>query len=307
MNLRQLRNFITIVEMNSITAAAEHLNIAQPALSRQVKALEDQLNVRLLMRHGRGVMPTQEGIRLASKAALILEQVAELADDLSGTERLLDGTLTLGLPPSVADLMAIHLIERTMQTFPGVNLRITSGFSGHVQDWLTRGKIDLGVVYEGQEPRSARVRPIIMEELFLIQRPDDPQAQDGPATRAEVFSQRLILPNPEHSLRVLIDRAAADIGAEVQVALEIDIMRATLSCVERGIGSTIYPMVSVYEHVREGRLIARPIVDDPITRRLVLLSPVNRPTMRLSDVFSEFLISEVHKMNDAGDWPGKSL
>ena len=79
MDFRQLRNFIQVVELSSITAAAERLNIAQPALSRQVKALEEELSVSLLRRHGRGVMPTEEGIRLARRAKAILEEMEDLA------------------------------------------------------------------------------------------------------------------------------------------------------------------------------------------------------------------------------------
>ena len=115
MDFRQLRNFIQVVELSSITAAAERLNIAQPALSRQVKALEEELSVSLLRRHGRGVMPTEEGIRLARRAKAILEEMEDLAGDISGHSAPLSGTVTLGLPPTVSEILATHLIERTMQ------------------------------------------------------------------------------------------------------------------------------------------------------------------------------------------------
>ena len=95
MDFRQLRNFIQVVELSSITAAAERLNIAQPALSRQVKALEEELSVSLLRRHGRGVMPTEEGIRLARRAKAILEEMEDLAGDISGHSAPLSGTVTL--------------------------------------------------------------------------------------------------------------------------------------------------------------------------------------------------------------------
>lgn len=307
MNLQKLRSFVTIVELKSLTAAAEQLGIAQPALSRQVKALEDQLNVRLLVRHGRGVTPTHEGVQLANRAMLILEQIDALADGMSGDIRELSGSLTLALPPSVADVMAMHLIERTMQTFPKVNLRITSGFSGHVQDWLFRGKVDLGVVYEGVQPHSVKARPIIMEQLFLIQKPKSKGAVATPITRSEALREPLILPTPEHSLRKIVDIAAAAEGITMDVVLELDILPTTLACVQRDMGSTIYPMVSVFNEIRNGTLLARPIIDDPMTRRLVLVSSLNRPIMRLTDVYSDFVISEVHELSKTGDWPGQAL
>ena len=308
MDLRQLRNFIQIVELSSITAAAQNLNIAQPALSRQDKALEAELKVPLLRRHGRGVMPTEEGIRLARRARAILEDVEDLARDVSGDRKTLSGALTLGLPPTVAEILATHLIERTLSTYPDVNLRIVSGFSGHVQDWLLRGKIDLGVAYDGQKFQAISTRPIIQEQLFLIQRPANRQAQDGvPIDAGDALRQPLILPNPEHGLRSRIETIAQERKIDLNVVLEIDILPTMLAFVERGLGHTILPLVSVIDHVRAGRLIARPIVRRSIDRRLVLMTPLNRPSSRLTTGFAEFLTVEVHKLVTSGQWPGTTL
>ena len=88
-----------------------------------------------------------------------------------------------------------------MQIYPNVKLRIISGFSGHVQDWLQRGKIDLGVAYEGQQSNLIKAQPIIIEKLFFIQSAAK-GAQDGvPIDAHTALQQTLILPNPEHGLR----------------------------------------------------------------------------------------------------------
>lgn len=308
MDFRQLRNFIQVVELSSITAAAERLNIAQPALSRQVKALEDELKVALLRRHGRGVMPTEEGIRLAHRAKAIIEDVEDMAGDISGGRAPLSGTLTLGLPPTVSEVLATHMIERTMVTYPDVKLRIISGFSGHVQDWLQRGKIDLGVAYEGQKSPSIKSQPILVEQLFLIQSAKAEGARDGvPIPFRDALEKPLILPNPEHGLRGRIDAIANDERINLNVVLEIDVLPTMLAFVERGLGSTILPLVSVLNQVRDGRLIARPIVQRPIDRTLVLMTPLNRPGSRLTSKFAEFLRSEVHAMVTGGQWPGTTL
>ncbi|WP_255471300.1 LysR family transcriptional regulator [Paracoccus sp. M683] len=308
MDLRQLRYFIQVVEMNSITAAAERLNIAQPALSRVVKALEDELDASLLRRHGRGVMPTEEGIRLARRAKTILEDVEDMAGDISGNRAPLSGSVTLGLPPTVSDILATHLIERTMQTLPDVKLRINSGFSGHVQDWLLRGKVDLGVAYEGQRSPSIKAQPIIIERLFLIQSAKAEGARDGvPIPIRDALAKPLILPNPEHGLRGRIETISQDERIDLNVVLEIDILPTMLAFVERGLGSTILPLVSVTNHISDGRLIARPIVQRTIDRTLVLMTPLNRPGSRLISNFADFLTTEVHAMVASGQWPGTTL
>jgi len=308
MELKQLRNFIHVVEFGGITAAADHLRIAQPALSRQVQALEEELNVSLLRRHGRGVMPTEEGLRLARRARAILEEVEDMAGDISGHRAPLSGTVTLGLPPTVSEILATHMIERTMARYPQVKLRVISGFSGHVQDWLLRGKIDLGVAYEGQKSPSIRSQPMIMEQLFLIQPARAAPGRDGvPIPFAEALAQPLILPNPEHGLRGRIAAISQEEGCGLNVVLEVDILPTMLAFVERGLGSTILPLVSVTNHVRDGRLIARPIVRRSIDRTLVLMTPLNRPGSRLTSSFAEFLRAEVHAMVGSGQWPGTTL
>jgi len=308
MDFRQLRNFIQIVELSSITAAADQLNIAQPALSRQVKALEAELGVALLRRHGRGVMPTEEGLRLARRARVILEDIEDLAGELSGNRTTLSGTLTLGLPPTVAEVLATNLIERALEVYPDVNLRIISGFSGHVQDWLLRGKIDLGVAYEGQKSPSIKMQPIIIEQLFLIQSAETADVGDGtPIIAEDALRLPLILPNPEHGLRGRIEAIAQTERIDLNVVLDIDILPTMLAFVERGLGSTILPLVSVIHQVRAGKLIARPIVRRTIDRTLVLMTPLNRPGSRLTTSFSDFLTTEVHRMVSAGEWPGTTL
>jgi LysR family nitrogen assimilation transcriptional regulator len=216
--------------------------------------------------------------------------------------------VTLGLPPTVSEILATHLIERTLTKFPDVKLRIISGFSGHVQDWLLRGKIDLGVAYEGQKSPSIKAQPIIIEQLFLIQTAKADGARDGvPIPVRDALEKPLILPNPEHGLRGRVEAIALDERIDLDVVLEIDILPTMLAFVERGLGSTILPLVSVINQVREGRLIARPIVRRTIDRTLVLMTPLNRPGSRLTSNFAEFLTAEVHAMVAAGQWPGTTL
>lgn len=308
MEFRLLRNFLKIVELSSITAASERLNIAQPALSRQVKSLEQELGVLLLRRHGRGVVPTEEGMRLVARAKLILEDFDNLHAEVTGNTMSLSGTVTLGLPPTVAEVLATHLLIRTIEIYPDVKLKIVSGFSGHVQDWLSRGKIDLGVAYEGQKSKSIKARPIIQEQLFLIQSADTSQVRDGtPITATEALHQPMILPTPEHGLRSRIESIAQADGILLNVILEIDILPTMLAFVERGLGCTILPLVSVMQQVRSGQLIARPIVQHPISRTLVLMTSLNSPVSRLTTGFSEFLISEVHHLATSGEWPSTTL
>mgnify|MGYP000674910776 CR=1 FL=1 len=308
MELRQLRYFVHILDLGSFTAASDLLNIAQPALSRQIKALEEELNTPLLLRHGRGVTPTDEGRALAQKAKGILEDIRQLKEEFKDRDAPLHGSIKLGLPPTVSNILATHLIERTMQGHPGINLQISSGFSGHVQDWLSRGKIDLGIAYGEQKPLSVDSRPILKEKLYLIQSTGDHHCDaDMPISLHHALSKPLILPNTEHGLRKRVDAIAHAFGVELNVVLEIDVLESMLGFVERGLGCTILPKVSVANHVRAARFATRPIVQPNFERTLILMTSGVLPASKLLARFSDFLISEVHSMVDAGDWPGTSL
>ena len=127
---------------------------------------------------------------------------------------------------------------------------------------------------------------MIMEQLFLIQPAREAPGRDGvPIPFAEALAQPLILPNPEHGLRGRITAISQEEGCGLNVVLEVDILPTMLAFVERGLGSTILPLVSVTNHVRDGRLIARPIVRRSIDRTLVLMTPLNRPGSRLTSSF----------------------
>lgn len=304
MDMRQLRSFVQIVDLGSITAAAERLQIAQPALSRQVQVLEEELGVSLLRRHGRGVVPTDEGRTLADRARQILDDVETMIHDVVAADHRLRGTVTLGLPPTVAEVLATPLVAESLKLYPEVKLRIVAGFSGHVQDWLQRGTIDIGVTYQGARVPLVRSHPLLLERLFLIERPN---GNDAPVTLNEAFSRKLILPSPDHGLRKLLDRVAREASLSPTISLEIDILPTLLAFVEQGAGSTVLPLVSVFQRVNEGRLVARPIESPTLDRMLVLWTPLNRQTTRLTGPFIGMLNETVRRLVTSGEWPGTKL
>ncbi len=311
MDLRQLRTFVHVAELQSISAAAERLHIAQPALSRQIQALEQELQARLLHRHGRGVTLTDAGALVRDRAELILREVARLQGDIRSQDGQLRGALSLGLPPTVAAVLATPLIERTHLHHPDVKLKVVSGFSGHVQDWIQRGVVDLGVTYEGREPAAIKSRPLLQEELFLIERParDAPRRPGtGPAlSRQAAFARDLILPSGSHGLRNIVEKAARESGLALKIVLENDSLPTLVQLVKRGLGATILPLVSVFDEVRDGSLQAFAMVEPPLTRRLLLSRPIDRPTTPLARQFADMLVEEIGALVRQGRWPGTVL
>ena len=301
MDFRQLRTLVNVAELKSIRLAADRLNIAQSALSRQIRALEEELQVRLFDRNGRGVEPTADGCALVARATVILREIEQARTEM-GRGAALRGEVSFGMPPTVADVLAGPLIERFMCLHPQVKLRVVSGYSGYVLDWLQRGTIDLGILYGARHPVTVRSRPLLVEELFLIRKAG--RAGEGPTSLAAISAEPLILPSRQHGLRLLLDELAAKEGLELNPVAEADSLPVQIDLVRRGLGATVLPLLPVFQHVESGDLTAHAVSSPSITRRLILAHTVDRTISTATQQFARLVSSEVSSLVTRGHWAG---
>ena len=135
--LKQLKYFMHVAELGSYTRAAEVIDVAQPVLSRQIRQLEIELRQNLLIRHGRGVVLTDSGRTLLKHVNIIMDQIDEAYEDLSLSDGKLAGHITIGLPPTVAKLIAIDLVRAFKQRLPLAHLTIEEGLTVHIEEtWV---------------------------------------------------------------------------------------------------------------------------------------------------------------------------
>ncbi|OKO85363.1 hypothetical protein AC629_19275 [Bradyrhizobium sp. NAS80.1] len=304
MELRQLRSFVHIAQLGSISLAAERLCIVQPALTRQIQALEVELSARLFVRHGRGVVLTPQGESLLARATSILLEVERARAELKSDSTVLSGEISFGMPPTVADVLSGSLIEKFSNFHPGVKLRVNSAYSGHVLEWLQKGSLDLGVLYEAAQQPMIKSRPLIVESLFLVERSSGKEPNSDAVCFHDVARARLVLPSRQHGLRILIDNVAMRHNVPISTVAETDSLPVQIDLVRRGFGATILPLVSVFAGVAAGEFTARPIVEPEITRRLLLSHAVDRPPQAATQAFAETIVSEVIDLAESGKWPG---
>jgi LysR family nitrogen assimilation transcriptional regulator len=270
MDLKQLRSFLHIAELSSLSKAAERLHLSQPALSRQIKMLEAEIGEPLFLRTGRGVEITEAGRLLERRANAVLTELERFNSDLAAQKGRVAGTLCLGLPPSSGLILAGPLIERYRSEYPDVRLRVTQLLSGTLQEHLLDGRADLGILYEGAtSPRIAFER-LNSEELFLIARPQEISAPKNEVNFDSLCSMPLILPGQPHSLRTIVERLAAKRDQKLNVVIEADSLSVLLELVRRGLGVTILSQAACRRDVEKRRLIALPITDPGIVRTAVL-------------------------------------
>ena len=282
MDLRQIETFVRVAELGSFTRAAGVLRIAQPALSRQVRALEVELRQPLFDRNGRGVVLTEAGKRLLAHGRGLLQQVERARQDLEALRGVPSGALAIGLPPSIGRTMTAALVEVYRRRFPNATLTVVEGLSTYVLEWLAQGRIDCAVVYNAAPAAAFELLPVLEERMFLV---------SGAATRSprrmaslqEVASSELVIPSRPHALRMRLETALAEVGLRPHVGLEVESVPAILDLVARHPLHAVLTVNGVRGSGREAELRWRPIGPPALSTTLWIATSAQRPRGPLLD------------------------
>ena len=262
MDLKQLEYFVRVAELGSFTRAATALNVAQPALSRQVRLLEVELRQNLLVRNGRGATPTEAGQVLLEHGRGILHQVERAREELGRVRAGLTGQVSLGMPPSVARVLTVPLTRAFRQALPEARLSISEGLSTAMQEGLQHGRLDIVMLYNANRASGIEVTPLVREELLLVQaRPPGLQEDPPPAAIAlrDVAALPLVIPSRPNAIRMHVESAMAQIGCQPLIALEIDGVPAILDLVADGAGSAILSRNAVARSIKPSAFSVRAI------------------------------------------------
>jgi LysR family nitrogen assimilation transcriptional regulator len=308
MNLKQLEYFVSVAELGSFSKAAVALDIAQPALSRQVRALEVELRDTLLLRNGRGVSLTEAGQRLFEHSVAILNQVAQAQEDMGASRDEPVGHITIGLPPTIGRQLTLPLIDGFQRQLPKARLAIVEGLSSHIAEWLASGRIDLGLVYNPEAAPHLTIRPLLHEPLCLV------SAAKGEAGRARgtvalmsLGRYPLVLPERQHVIRRLIESQATLAGLTLNIAWEVSSIAAIIDLVCAGYGHAVLSASAVIASGHADQLVARPIVDPGVTSVLCLATPAHKratPLQRHATQLLTELVRSLPQGNAAQSQPG---
>jgi len=250
MDLKQLEYYVHVAELGSFTRAANVLNVAQPALSRQIRLLEVELRQNLLVRNGRGVTTTEAGKLLLEHGRGILHQVARTVEELGRVKGSLSGRVAIGLPPSMARAMTLTLTREFRRRLPYATLSITEGLSHSMQENLQNGRLDIALLYNPQALPELEIKPLMQDTLFLVA-PVSEGLAAGPLRLAEVARMPLVIPARPNAIRMLVETQMAAIGQRPAIALEIDGVSTILDLVADGAGMAILPQYAVASHPGE--------------------------------------------------------
>jgi DNA-binding transcriptional LysR family regulator len=274
-SLRQIRYFNLVHRLRRVSAAARGANISQPALSEQIHKLEASLGGALFERHGDGVIPTYKGERFDHIARLIEPGFRRLSTSDTGAAQPQSRKIVVGILPSVNQHgFLVNRITEAMldvqERYPTLKLVIQEAPNGTLQDWVIRGLVGVAIV-ETVLPRMPRLPLGSSERLAAIVHVSHKMLPPGPVTLADLARLKLALPTNRFGLRQLLDAAAEQQNIRLRPDLEIDALPMAVAILARLPVCTVLPESAVEREIANGDLVAHPIIEPMISRRLFVI------------------------------------
>jgi LysR family nitrogen assimilation transcriptional regulator len=311
-DLKSLRYFSAVAAARSFSKAAGHLRIAQPALSLQVKRMEEELGVSLLVRTAKGVMLTSEGERFLRSTTEVLRHFQAACDDVKAGASEPVGNVALGLPQSMAKILTVPLVRETLERWPKIRLQVIEMNTGYVPGALNAGHIDLGMMFLADPVQGLQYRHLVDEQLVLVgpagafQPIANGRWQDVPTIPLrELTKLKLVLPTGMHSLRELIDGYAKRNRLNLNVIAEVNAIPQLIDLARAGVGYTILSYSSVKENLEQNIVSGMRISEPAIVRQVFLCRSADIPHTHAASVMEGTLIGIVQAMVKDGNWPAE--
>jgi DNA-binding transcriptional LysR family regulator len=305
MNLQQLKTFTLIAELGSLSKVSDRIRIAQPALSRQMRLLQEEVGVPLLVRHRLGLRLTEAGQEMLRRTSSVIRQLDQAFEDVRSLSGAATGRVALGIVPTASYVLAGRLACRVAERYPGISLRIVEAYSVHLIEWLQRGEIDVAILY-GSDIH-LETQPLLSDELVLVGPPDSGLEPTVPMTVAALAALPLVLPSRPNGLRLLVEGAAVKAKVKLAVRFEADSFRVLTDLVEKGLGYTALPLSAISRERTARRLKFAPLIQPKVTRQLVLGLPPGGIASRATRMVVGLAREEVKELARSGAWPAKLL
>ena len=277
LEIKQLRIFRTIVEVGSFTRAGEQLGLSQPAISQQVRTLEESLGVPLLVRAGRGARPTPAGDVLFQCARQMLDRLDEVerrfAEETAGRA----GVVRIGAPEPPCSYLLPGALAGLLRALPKVDLRIVSGQPATTLARLAGGDLDIALLPMPVESERLRVVEVGGDEMVAVMPPEHPWASRGRVYATDFATQPLVLYDRTSAIAEATLAFLLEGGVFPTIAIEIDQLEGVKELVRAGAGVAIVPRWAARRELAAGALAAASVGDAGLRRTWALVFPDAQP------------------------------
>jgi DNA-binding transcriptional LysR family regulator len=302
-DIKHLEAVVTVAEAGSVTRAAELLHIVQPAVTRHIRALEDELGVVLFARTRHGMRPTEAGKVMVERARRALIELERARAELRPEQGQLTGIVSVGLLESVVDLLAVKLCDAVARRYPHLELRVVTAYSGHLEQWLDTGDLDISLLYNIRDAPRLHTHSLLSEPLWAVGPAKAKLRLDRPISMAELAGHPMVVPVAGHGLRILIDEAFVRARLAPQISVATNALSIQKNLVRNGFGWTVLPASAVTDDVSTARLSAAPLEDAAMSRHVVLALARSGRIAPAVNAVSEQLIELALGCVRSGIWP----
>jgi LysR family nitrogen assimilation transcriptional regulator len=303
---RALRYFQMVAEFGSYSRAAEFLRISQPAVSRQVRKLEEQLEKPLFRRHGHGVSLTDSGRILLERSQDILRQLERTQAEIRGSRTGPSGLISFAVPPAAGHLFMPALIERFSAEFPNVFLKVVGGFSGYIHEWLVRGEVDVACMHDPLPQSGFEILPLVDEQVYLVGKPGMAFFKRPYVRTSDLQRLPLILPSRPNASRRLLDSWVADQDISLNVRLEVNDHSVIRALVKEGVGFSLLTRSAIDAELQRGEVEAFPF-RPRANWRLALMRSANVNRSEIVEAFISTIRTVARDLVVSGVWAGRWL
>ncbi|WP_431022945.1 HTH lysR-type domain-containing protein (plasmid) [Erwinia rhapontici] len=245
LNLNHLTTFRLVISRGTFSGAAEALGLSQPAVSLQIRQLEQMLQVRLIERTSRGIRPTPAGITLSEHCMKIDAVVGAAVEAVSLHSNEITGTVTVGTGATACIHLLPPLLQQLRQTHPLLKVDVRTGNTSEIVRGVEENRIDIGLVTLPAAGNCLNVRPLGTDEFVIIMEKDTSERRVKPLSANDLLSLPLIIFEPGSGTRSLIDKWFRDAGHVACPVMELGSIEAIKRMVCAGLGYSIVPHMSV--------------------------------------------------------------
>jgi DNA-binding transcriptional LysR family regulator len=292
MDTRQLAAFCAVVERRSFSQAAERLGVTQPAVSQQIRALEQRVGRKLIDRSGRRVEPTEAGNRLYRSAQRLLALEQQLMEELNADEdTTLRGRLELGSSSGPGGTVVPQLLCEFAAQAPEVTVALSIFDTQTVVELVAERELELGIVGAARKHRSVSFEPILRDEVVLVCPLTHPFAGRTIALD-ELRTEPLILMQEGAGVRQVVEDELREHSVRLRdlpIRLELGLQESVRSAVLAGYGATFISRVAVESDLAEGRLALARVEGLEPAREIFLVRGAGRTPTRVAQAFVEFV------------------
>jgi len=304
MNIRQLRYFLQIAELRSFTRASQVLHVAQPALSRQIHMLEEELGKPLFKRVGNAIALTETGQALRDRATALIYQFDQLRDEVISPQEP-HGHLTVGVPPAMREMITLTLVDTYCRRYPNVSLHIHEGISVDLSNMVQASKLDCAIVVDLDDLPSARREALLKEQLFLVGPRHEGMCVDKVVSMEFAASKPLILTNRLNNFRLALENAFARENLPLKIVADSNSTSMIVDLVIKGLAFSMLPYCAIASGLRLRKLCAAPIKG--LCVNWAIIYPASADPSSATTMFTNVLIEITRDSIVSGKWTSATL